>query len=273
MLLLKGESFLETVHSAYKCRIMNRITAFMLLLVLFFASQGLSKGEIRWTQDPPPIANTIQDSTKEKIQKPLVGIDLSHYQKDVNWSKIKKTGISFVFVKATGGIDYVDPQFHQHWEDAKNEDILRGTYHFYYEDDTPEEQAHHFIESVLHLYDSTDLPPVLDLERHGVESGRSVEDYQEGVKQWLQIVEKAFYQKPMIYASTNFANTYLNDTAFSSYHLWLAEYGVVKPVLPDTWKKKGWTFWQYSSTTTVSGVHGLVDGSYFSGGIERLKEL
>ena len=47
------------------------------------------------------------------------GIDVSNWQGDIDWDKVRAAGTQFAFIKATEGGDYVDPKFAQNWEAAK----------------------------------------------------------------------------------------------------------------------------------------------------------
>ncbi|MFN3444021.1 MAG: glycoside hydrolase family 25 protein, partial [Rhizobium rosettiformans] len=47
------------------------------------------------------------------------GIDVSKWNGDVDWRQVKKSGVSFVFIKATEGKDRIDPRFREYWEGAK----------------------------------------------------------------------------------------------------------------------------------------------------------
>ena len=44
-----------------------------------------------------------------------VGIDVSHYQGEVNWPAVAGAGVRFAFIKATDGIQDIDPRFAQNW--------------------------------------------------------------------------------------------------------------------------------------------------------------
>ncbi len=77
----------------------------------------------------------------------------------------------------------------------------------------------------------------------------------------------------MIYTDKLRADTYLQDTAFASYPLWIAEYGVTKPELPKIWEKSGYALWQYSETGKVKGIKGFVDLDVFHGNLNDLKTL
>jgi hypothetical protein len=78
-------------------------------------------------------------------------------------------------------------------------------------------------------------------------------------------------QYPIIYTTANWWNTCTgSSTAFGADPMWVAAYGVTSPPMPAGWK--AYTFWQYSSGGTVSGVStpGGTDLSYFNAGVVGL---
>ena len=150
--------------------------------------------------------------------------------------------------------------------------IIRGAYHFYESKDDPVTQANYFA-SVLQKaggLEKTDLPPVLDFER--ATSGKNVLTF-------LRTLEAKTGRKPIIYVDESFANTYLTDPLFSSYPLWLAEYGVTtSPKIPKTWTLAGksWSIWQYTESGTVQGIPGGVkdtDINVFNGSLSDLQKF
>ena len=58
------------------------------------------------------------------------GIDVSHWQGNINWTSVKNAGIKFAFAKATEGVDFVDVNFHQYMNDAMAAGVPIGPYHF-----------------------------------------------------------------------------------------------------------------------------------------------
>src|SRR5207247_1132521 len=70
-----------------------------------------------------------------------------------------------------------------------------------------------------------------------------------------------------IYTNASFWNAHLNSN-FGSYPLWIANYGVSSPKIPNGWT--AWNFWQYSQSGACSGVNGDVDTNYFNGSINEL---
>jgi len=196
----------------------------------------------------------------------LNGIDVSHYQGNVNWNAVKEAGITFAIAKSTGGITYVDPQFQTNWEGIKSAGLVRGTYHFLYAEDNAQDQANNFLKTVGSL-DANDLPPFLDVE---ITDGADGTVITQNVLDWCNAVESALGRKPVIYTNESFGNTYFTDPEFSSYALWVAEYGVQAPTMPGAWSSQDWTLWQSSQSGTVSGVSGDVDLDSFNGSMTDL---
>lgn len=93
------------------------------------------------------------------------GIDVSHYQGNIDWSVIRDQGVSFTFIKATEGSAYIDECFAYNWEEAKKAGIAAGAYHFFSFDSPAESQAQLYIETVGDL--SGRLVPVIDVEYYG----------------------------------------------------------------------------------------------------------
>lgn len=58
------------------------------------------------------------------------GIDVSHWQGDINYTKVKDAGIEIVYIKATEGQNTVDPYFSSNYEKAKAAGLKIGLYHF-----------------------------------------------------------------------------------------------------------------------------------------------
>ena len=68
----------------------------------------------------------VRDARRKAIQ----GIDVSRWQGEIDWAKVKDAGTRFAFIKATEGGDHVDPNFKRNWIEAKRHGVPRGAYHF-----------------------------------------------------------------------------------------------------------------------------------------------
>lgn len=204
-----------------------------------------------------------------------LGIDVSQSHDEINWDQViqNEPKITFVFVKATEGAQYVDSHFEKNWTVAKQLGILRGAYHSFDVTLDARAQAELFINTVKQI-EETDLPPVLDLESGKFDLLDEVahSKFITNVFIWLEEVEKKLKVKPLIYASPDFARDYLTDIKFSRCALVVAEYDTVSaaPKMWGAWEGETWTFWQYSTGGKVKGISNPVDLDKFNGSTREL---
>jgi len=182
----------------------------------------------------------------------IKGLDISHYQKRIDWAKFEGKAIDFVFIKATEADNYQDSLFADNWLALKEKGIRVGAYHFFRPRRSAIDQAHFFLKTVP--LTKGDLPPVLDVEEL---DGVDEMNLRLGVSLWLGEIEKACHCKPIIYSSMNFYARYLHPE-FSDYPLWIARYSRKAPTT------KNWLFWQYSNKGRHSGISTQVDLNVFS---------
>ena len=141
---------------------------------------------------------------------------------------------------------------------------MRGAYHYFRPDLGGEAQARYFMQ---HVYmDTGDLPPVLDIEEI---RETAPADLRKELLLFLQLLEKEYGVKPIIYTNKNFYETYLGRP-FQAYPLWVAQY---KNLKTPRIKGKDWIFWQHSYEGTVNGIHAPVDLNVFENDMQDLKEL
>ena len=158
--------------------------------------------------------------------------------------------VSFVFIKATEGASFVDPDFKENWREAGKSTLRRGAYHFFRSSKDGETQARNFISTVGDMR-IKDLPPVLDIET--IHKGCSKELLNQRALQWLQAVEKHYGKKPAVYASSSFIRDHLKKEITDNYPLWVAHYGKPRPAHEE------WVWWQFTDKAVVKGVPGNVD--------------
>ena len=173
------------------------------------------------------------------------GIDVSKYQGTVNWAKVAKDStIKFVYIKATEGTSIQDPMYQANLKGAKKAGFLVGSYHLYSSKTTAYQQMGN-IRKVIKKKDQ-DLVPVLDIEGH--HSGRL---YMERVDKLLELMEKEYGVKPIIYTSEHVYKQHFSGKKYAKYHIFIANYRGY----PTT----RFTLWQYTETGHVSGIRGYVD--------------
>ena len=196
------------------------------------------------------------------------GIDISHYQDRIDWERLRNANVQrvplrFVFVKATEGVSMIDENFSDNFYQARQNDLIRGAYHFFVPDADARKQARFFLKQV-HLEEG-DLPPVLDVEKVG---RLSSEQLRKAVRTWLEIVEEHYGVKPILYTGASFKKKYLNDSIFNQYPYWIAHYYVEKPTYEGSWK-----FWQYTDFGKIDGIQGNVDCNIFNGSLQDLRKM
>ncbi|MCJ7993369.1 glycoside hydrolase family 25 protein [Rhizobium cremeum] len=191
------------------------------------------------------------------------GIDVSKWNGDVDWAKVRQSGVSFVFIKATEGKDMIDPRFDEYWRKARAAGLPHAPYHFYYFCSTADEQADWFIRNVPK--ESMHLPPVLDVEwNHASKTCQyrpNAETVRSEMKRFMDRIEAYYGKRPIIYTSVDFHRDNL-EGAFQDYHFWVR---AVAQHPEEIYPERRWAFWQYTSTGVIPGIKGETDINVFAG--------
>lgn len=190
----------------------------------------------------------------------IPGVDVSNYQRQIDWPTVAQAGIQFAIAKSSEGTGYADPYFPANWQGMKAAGVARAAYHFARPDinDAPSE-ASYFL-SVVAAAGGLAQGDVLALD---VEAGSG--NLLAWVTGWLQAVEAAAGCKPLLYSSPSFLREHdlLGDATLSQYGLWLASWSTTPPTPPPSWPV--WAVWQSSASGTVPGITGYVDLDQFNG--------
>jgi lysozyme len=196
-------------------------------------------------------------------QYPVHGIDVSKYQGDIDWHRVRASGIDFAFIKATEGGDHADDRFQQNWEAARAAGMPRGAYHYYYVCRPAAEQVAWFINHVPR--EPGALPPVVDLEWNHKSRTCPFRPDPATIRReallFLQALNVYYRKRPVIYTTVDFYRD--NDLGrLEGFHFWLRSVaGHPEEVYPD----QRWAFWQYTGTGLVEGIDGLTDINVFGG--------
>lgn len=198
----------------------------------------------------------------------IAGIDLSHYNGSVDCGRVTAGGIAFAYLKASEGKFTKDPLYATNYAGFRQNQVLRGAYHFFYPQLDAEAQASNFL-SVVQALVPGDLPPVPDVEVTGKQNPGAIAAV---MQQWLDLVQQGLGRTPMIYTAASFWNTALGGTsAFAAYPLWVAHYtSNPAPNIP-----KGFADYllQYSESGSVPGISGHADVDWFKGSTADLNQL
>lgn len=189
----------------------------------------------------------------------LKGIDLSTYQKNVDYSKLKKQGIDFAIIRCGYGKDFnqKDNMFEEHYKGLQEAGIKVGVYHYSYctslENSTKE--AKYCLELIKGK--EFDLPVFYDLEdRLTKVLGKNT--ITKIALNFCRIIEEAGY-KAGVYANLDWFTNYIDKYALidEGYKIWLAQWQVSKPTANFPYQ-----FWQYTNSLKIDGIKGKVDGNY-----------
>ena len=187
-----------------------------------------------------------------------VGIDVSAWQKDIDWEKVKAAGVEFAILRCgyrgskTGAL-VEDSYFYKNLTGAKEAGVQVGVYFF--TQAITETEAVEEASMVLALVGDTELeyPIFIDTENT---NGRA-DNIDKGTRTavcdaFCKTIEKAG-RKAGIYASRSWFNNKLNDDKLSDHYRWVAEYA------STTAYKKRYEMWQYTSSGSIDGIKGRVD--------------
>ncbi|HEY5984413.1 MAG TPA: GH25 family lysozyme [Anaerolineales bacterium] len=205
----------------------------------------------------------------------MPGLDVSIWQAEIDWKRVRAAGVRFALIKATEGVAYTDSTFVHNWRGAGANGILRGAYCFFHPNQDARQQAEKFVRTVREQGGEPELPSAIDLEvTDGVPAKRIIA----GVKVWLDEVEQRLGRRPLIYSGVDFLDTSFTEQGkppawAAAYPLWLGwfprKYAPgMAPLMPKGWS--AWRFWQYSGKGRVDGIDAAVDLDLFNGTADEL---
>jgi lysozyme len=201
------------------------------------------------------------------IEFPIQGIDVSHHQKEIEWNKINKNDVRFVFIKATEGGDFKDKKFEFNWKESKKNKFNVGAYHFFTFCKSGREQAKNFIETVP--VEKGSLPPVINIELEGnCKIKKDKKEIHAEIDTLQQLLQQNYLKKPIFYVTEDFYNEFLVDK-FSDNPIWFRDI-YKKPNLKGNRK---WLFWQYGDSGHLEGINTDVDLNVFNGSEKEFKKL
>jgi len=197
------------------------------------------------------------------------GVDVSHYQGEIDWAKLANQDICFAFIKATEGSTHIDPRFSENWQNALNTPLRIGAYHFFSYDSPGITQAENFIRQVPKHKNI--LPPVIDIEFYGG-NDKNPPPADQVVPQ-LRTMADALHEhygvSPILYATEESYRLYIAG-GFEDCDIWIRNV-ISAPSLSDG---RPWTFWQYSNRHLLNGYEGdekFIDMNVFNGTLTKFE--
>jgi len=178
------------------------------------------------------------------------GIDVSHYQGNIDWSKVAQDNVNFAMIRASFGQE-TDKNFYKNVQGATNAGLKVGAYHYAKFSDRSSmlKEAQYFLNVLDSVQAQITYPIVLDLEGNVHKSmGRNTLTPL-AVEFMNKLTDKGY--TVMIYSNDNFFRDYLSVSSLGDYEFWVANY-MAEP-------NRGQAMWQHTSYGSVSGISGRVD--------------
>lgn len=197
----------------------------------------------------------------------IVGNDLSQFQGNIDWNTYKNNS-NFCIIKATEGVGYIDPKAGTYSFDAIRVNLPHGFYHFARPDlgNTAFEEANFFVKTITET-------PLIEGEVFALDFEVIYTDCVNWCLHWLQEVEKQTGVKPFIYLNQSTCQQYDWTPVINNGNaLWIAAY--TGDPNNNTFQGGAWqsaAMQQWTSTQTVPGIQGNVDGDVFFGTADQFK--
>lgn len=187
----------------------------------------------------------------------VIGVDVSHYNQDIDWKKLETEGVKFAYIKATEGSSYIDPDFKSNWADVNKTKIRRGAYHFYTMCSSGKTQAQNFIKNVPK--DDNALIPVIDAEIYNDCTKQADHNVADEIGIMSDMMEEYYGCRPIIYTTKDFINKYLINKHMRE------KYWIRSINMPPWFYDRGTVFWQYQDKGRRKGIDGNLDLDVFMG--------
>ena len=187
----------------------------------------------------------------------IKGLDVSRFQGEVDWERVKAAGYQFAMLRAGYGDSTVDEQFRRNASECNRIGLPIGAYWFCYA--ATAKNAAQEADSCIRTVSGyrLDYPVCYDIEQASADYveklGVSFTPAlaRELVKSFCNRIESKGYFA-MFYTNQSFFNTYLGTALAKRYAFWYARY-------TDTFDGTDCGIWQYTSTGRVPGISGNVD--------------
>ena len=192
--------------------------------------------------------------SKYKNDDTMIGLDISAWQGEIDFDKIKNAGVEFVILRVGSEDNYgrfVDKWFNTYYDEAKRVGLKIGAYYYSYAENIEyaKEDAKFVLEALKGK--ELDLPVAFDFEEWSMINKFRFSKYSLTMmaKAFLDEIKKGGYEG-MNYSSKAYLEKIWMDT---TYPTWLAHY------IDQTNYTGEYSIWQFSSMVSIDGVGGRVD--------------
>ena len=205
----------------------------------------------------------LSDPLPKQAAPRIIGVDMSHWQANIDFAKLAYHNIRFAIFKAgeipTGSrTEFTDPKYARNIEEARKHSIITGAYYFFHPAIGASQQARHF-DAVLDKFGQPDLPPVIDVESTDNLPPVKIAAV---LKAMIDGLMARGYRRPIIYSRWGFLVNQVGEPFWLKDHfLWLAQYNTTLTVKPRDMSKV--IIWQYTDKLRLAGIGVNLDGNYW----------
>jgi GH25 family lysozyme M1 (1,4-beta-N-acetylmuramidase) len=189
------------------------------------------------------------------------GIDVSKFQGNIDWNRVKASGINYAIIRCGGRYSgsrglFEDPKYAANVAGASAAGLRVGIYFYSTATNTTEAVEEASLAVALARKGNVSLPVFIDMEDSMIPKGQATAISQA----FCQTVNSAGYTSG-VYANINWWTNYLDYGTLSPYKIWIARYNSSLSGGRYTWNGRC-DYWQYSETGHVDGISGTVDLDY-----------
>ena len=197
------------------------------------------------------------------------GVDVSHYQGEIDWDVLAAQDLDFAWIKATEGASHTDSRFAETGRAATKTDLLVGAYHFMSFESPGADQAAHLAAQVPATPGT--LPPVIDLEFYGAYRrppgagrGPTILD------RLVAGIEEHYGVPPIVYATEDAYDLYLADR-YPGLPIWIRSVAAPPACRTAVTGRSGST--PIATVPGHDGVEPYIDMNVFAATREELESM
>ena len=200
------------------------------------------------------------------------GIDVSKWNGNVDWDKVKADGIDYVIIRAGYGNSNVDPYFKSHIEGASKAGLKIGIYWFSYATsvEKAKEEAAKCLETIAPYKNKISYPVFYDFEyasvdyatKNGIKITKDLSSKMANV--FLNEIKNAGYING-IYTNKDFGDRYFDEDILYNNYLWVAQYASTCTY------PRPYMMWQFTEKGTINGIGTPSNPVYFDVNYTYLK--
>lgn len=230
------------------------------------------------TDRPTKIPRPRPGKPRPAKPAPAICVDVSKWQGEIDWPKVRQAGVRCAIPKVTEGADYTDPT----WTRARvrairKAGLILGGYHFLRPKPGRDAkvEAVHFVRTAKAAgwRAKRDLPLHIDLE----DTALGWCETAAYAKRFAQVVRRLTGRTPLLYSYPGFLNQIPTScrAQLGYLRLHIAHYRVTKPLIPEPWasRNRPYVAWQYDDSARIPGITTRVDVNTITGGLPALRKL